>query len=60
MPTKILLFLFIAAFIFYLVKGVPKGLRKGSTYKANRSVQTRYWIFLVVFITFLVLVMKML
>jgi hypothetical protein len=60
MPTKILLFLFIAAFIFYLVKGVPKGLRKGSTYKTNRAVQTRYWIFLVVFIAFLVLVMKML
>ena len=60
MATRLLLFLFIAAFIFYLVKGVPKGLRKGSNYKVNRAVQTRYWIFLVVFIAFLILVLKML
>lgn len=60
MPTRLLFFLFIAAFIFYLVKGVPKGLRKGSNYRVNRAVQTRYWIFLVVFIAFLLLVLKML
>ncbi len=60
MPTKILLFAFVGAFVFYLVKGVPKGLRKGSTYRANRSVQTRYWIFLVAFIGLLVLVLRLL
>jgi len=59
MPTRLLLFLFIAAFIFYLVRGVPKGLRKGSNYRVNRAVQTRYWIFLIVFIAFFILLLKM-
>lgn len=59
MPTRLLLFIFVAAFVYYLVKGVPKGLRKGSNYRVNRAVQTRYWIFLVVFIAFLVLAIKM-
>ena len=58
MPTRILLLLFIAAFVYYLVRGVPKGLRKGTAPGYNRAVQTRYWIFLAVFIAFLIVVLK--
>lgn len=53
MPTRFLLWIFVAAFVYYLLFGVRRGLRPA------RTARVRYWIFLVVFVLFLFLLIRL-
>jgi hypothetical protein len=53
LPTKFLLYAFVAAFVWYLIFGVPKGLRQG------RGHRKRYWVFLIAFILLLFFLIRM-